>query len=82
MQSFREVISYDDTFKYRFECKDGILNNLYYEGEMEPLGVKEYPELDHIPSGMMCKCKGNCNTNVGCGSKCHGGNICNNKIQV
>jgi hypothetical protein len=24
------------------------LNNLYYADELDPFGVKEYPELDHI----------------------------------
>ncbi|CAG8738025.1 13151_t:CDS:2 [Rhizophagus irregularis] len=66
-----EKLNYNDTFKYRLGCISGILNNLYYAGEL-----KEYLELDHIPTdnisvreaarnqssstgmltGSMCKC--------------------------
>ncbi|KAF0542076.1 retrotransposon nucleocapsid protein [Gigaspora margarita] len=94
----RHSVALDHLFETSITSEDEIPDKL---GEMEPLGVKEYPELDHIPSdyvsdreaaqsqntgmhtGMMCKCKGNYNTNkcrckksnVGCGSKFHGG-IC------
>ena len=105
-----EKLNYNDTFKYRLGCMSGILNNLYCAGELDPLGVTECPELEHIPTdnisvreaarnqsssntnmltGSICKCKSNCNTNkcrckksgVKCGSKCHSGKSCNNKVQ-
>ncbi|CAG8782361.1 22272_t:CDS:1, partial [Gigaspora rosea] len=45
---------------------------------------------DDILTGSICKCKSNCDTNkcrckksgVGCGSKCHSGKTCNNRILV
>ncbi|CAG8539724.1 13168_t:CDS:1, partial [Racocetra persica] len=43
-------LNHNDTFKYRLGCKDGILNNLYCAGEMEPLGVREFSELENIPT--------------------------------
>ena len=43
-----EKLNYNDTFKYLLGCKSGILNNFYCAGELDPLGVKGYPELDHI----------------------------------
>ncbi|PKY47898.1 hypothetical protein RhiirA4_421770 [Rhizophagus irregularis] len=36
--------------KLKYEIRDGILNNLYCAGELDSFGVKEYPELDHIPT--------------------------------
>ena len=45
-----EKLTYNDTFKYRLGCVSGILNNLYCAGELDPFVVKEYPELDHIPT--------------------------------
>ncbi|CAG8513681.1 6212_t:CDS:1 [Gigaspora margarita] len=43
-------LNYNNTFKYSLGCQNGILNNLYYAREMEPLGVKEFPELENIPT--------------------------------
>ncbi|CAB4413344.1 unnamed protein product [Rhizophagus irregularis] len=45
-----EKLNYNDIFKYRLRCISGILNNLYCAGELDPFGVKEYLELDHIPT--------------------------------
>ncbi|PKY47247.1 hypothetical protein RhiirA4_462376 [Rhizophagus irregularis] len=43
-----EKLNYNDTFKYRLGCINGILNNLYCADELDPFGVKEYLKLDHI----------------------------------
>ncbi|PKK59516.1 hypothetical protein RhiirC2_794731 [Rhizophagus irregularis] len=45
-----EKLNYNDIFKYYFECISEILNNLYYADELNSFEVKEYPELDHIPT--------------------------------
>ncbi|CAB4406376.1 unnamed protein product [Rhizophagus irregularis] len=45
-----EKLNYNDIFKYCLGCISGILNNLYCAGELDSFGVKEYPELDHIPT--------------------------------
>ncbi|CAG8802790.1 20283_t:CDS:2, partial [Cetraspora pellucida] len=45
-----DKLNYNETFKYYFECKSGILNNLYCANELKPLGIKEYPELNNIPT--------------------------------
>ena len=62
------------------------LNNLYCAGELDPLGVKEYPELDNIltdyvsvkeaarnqGTGILTEiCVKNKKSGVCCGSKCH-----------
>ncbi|PKB95614.1 hypothetical protein RhiirA5_436392 [Rhizophagus irregularis] len=45
-----EKLNYNDIFKYYLECISEILNNLYYADELNSFKVKEYPELDHIPT--------------------------------
>ncbi|CAG8737706.1 18183_t:CDS:2, partial [Racocetra persica] len=44
------ILNYNDIFKYCLGYKDGTLNNLYCAGEIELLGVQEFPELKNIPT--------------------------------
>lgn len=42
------IVNHNNIFKYHLRYTSGILNNLYYASELNPLGVNEYLELDNI----------------------------------
>ena len=82
-----KVIGVTENNQYLLGSKFGIINVYYSPGEIEPLGVIYFPELDNLPSNKIsvrdcnsnrCRCK---KIGSNCGSRCHSGRSCKNKCE-